>query len=286
MNCERYQNEIEDFLYGELMEKRAAGIRTHLAECSACAAMRDQIERENDIFTQFYEQTQIEPTGEMWEAIRARINAGQRHSIKEQSGFSSALGWLLKPAVIRQAGFALLLIALSVVVTIYFLKRDGQDDRNTARRDTPVTATPAPPPVVTPSPVPTSGSDLAGQKQHPPAPQRPEHSGRPVNRQTNRANRQPSPPLTEQELIHQQIARAEREYRSAIHLLDSAIAKRRDSLDPAVMREYATSLAMIDDSIAKSRRALRERPDDIAAGQFLLAAYAKKVELMQDIAMR
>jgi hypothetical protein len=34
------------------------------------------------------------------------------------------------------------------------------------------------------------------------------------------------------------------------------------------------------------RRALRERPDDPTAGQFLLAAYAKKLGLMQDIAMQ
>jgi tetratricopeptide (TPR) repeat protein len=87
-------------------------------------------------------------------------------------------------------------------------------------------------------------------------------------------------------LMNRQIARAEREYQKAIRLLDQAIAKQRDRLDPALIRQYESSLALIDDSIAASRRALRERPDDPTAGQFLLAAYAKKLDLMQDIAMK
>ncbi len=59
--------------------------------------------------------------------------------------------------------------------------------------------------------------------------------------------------------------------------------------DHAIFKGAAQNLhglTLIDDSINASRRALRERPDDPAAGQFLLAAYAKKLDLMQDIAMK
>src|ERR1051326_8633873 len=73
MNCERCQTELEDFLYGELSGRLAAEIRAHLAACAECAAVRDDLERENQLFAQFYEQNAIEPTGEMWDAIRARI---------------------------------------------------------------------------------------------------------------------------------------------------------------------------------------------------------------------
>ncbi len=109
-----------------------------------------------------------------------------------------------------------------------------------------------------------------------------------ANRQLATANRPPATAnrLTEEEQITQQIARAEREYQGAIRLLDRAIAKRREGFDAEVFRQYEASLALIDDSIAQSRRALRAKPDDVTAGQFLLAAYAKKIELMQDIAMR
>ena len=86
-------------------------------------------------------------------------------------------------------------------------------------------------------------------------------------------------------MIRQQIARAEREYQGAVRLLERAIARRRNSLDPTVVREYESSLALIDSSIRQSRAALRANPDDLSTGQFLLATYARKVELMQDIAL-
>src|SRR5262245_10310019 len=254
MNCERYQNEIEDFLYGELTERRAAEIRAHLSDCSACARMRDQIERENEVFTQFYEESEIEPTSEMWESIRARLEAEPRRVIQSRGGFRSAFGWLLRPAVLRQAFAALLLIALSVATTIYFTRRGSQNNnKDTVSK---VATTPTLQPNVTGTPPAAPSPEVQNQK--PGVPQTPDRSARPLNQE----NRQPARVLSDQELIYQQIARAEREYRSAIRLLDVAIAKRRDSLDPAVMREYAASLALIDDSIANSRRALRERPDD------------------------
>jgi len=83
-----------------------------------------------------------------------------------------------------------------------------------------------------------------------------------------------------------QVARAEREYLSAIRLLDRAIERRRDELDPDVVRQYEASLALIDASIESSRKAFRENRSDLNASSFLIAAYSRKVELMQDIAMR
>jgi len=86
--------------------------------------------------------------------------------------------------------------------------------------------------------------------------------------------------------MNRQIARAEREYQKAVGMLDQVIAKRRDRLDPELIKQYESSLALIDDSIAASRRSMQERPGDPTAGQFLLAAYARKLDLMQDMAMR
>src|SRR5205085_12490395 len=75
MNCERYQTELEDFLYGELSENRAAELRAHLAACPACAQARETLAHEQEIFAQYYEQTALEPTPELWETVRMRIQA-------------------------------------------------------------------------------------------------------------------------------------------------------------------------------------------------------------------
>jgi hypothetical protein len=92
--------------------------------------------------------------------------------------------------------------------------------------------------------------------------------------------------LSEGDELAQQLARTEREYQNTIKLLERAIAKRRDGFAPEAFKKYESSLALIDGSIVQSKRALNKQPDDLAARQFLLAAYARKVELMQVIAMQ
>jgi len=223
----------------------------------------------------------------MWEAIRARINAEPQGQslIEGRAGWlerlrAGAFGRLLAPATLRQAAFAALLIALSVAATTFYLKRGDRDSKDLTTNGVKGTSTPTPAPVATPTPAPSPSTGIAP-------------SGKP-NKDTNApksahpVTNQTAPPrqLTDQELMNRQIARAEHEYQKAIRLLDQAIAKQRDRLDPELIKQYESSLALIDNSIAASRRALRERPDDPTTGQFLLAAYAKKLDLMQDIAMK
>ncbi len=262
MNCERSQAELEDFLSGELSEARAAEIRAHLGGCFACAAARDEVERENELFAQFYEQTALEPSEETWASIRSRLDAKPPRPPPTEPAGGGWFAWLFRPAVVRQFAFAVVLIALSVAATTFFLKRGKEENKDVAIDHGPA-ATPTPQPTVAPTPAP---------------------SPNPVVRPPQPAVRRKQ--LTDQEMLNQQLARAEREYQNAIRMLDQAIVKRKDSLDPGVFKQYESSLALIDNSIAQSRRALRDRPNDPAAGQFLLAAYGRKVELMQDIAMR
>jgi hypothetical protein len=275
MSCELCRSELEDFLYGELSESRASEIRAHLAGCGACASARDDLERENELLARYYEQTAIDPSAEMWEAIRERISAEALPSRKREdaggwfAGLADgrAFAWLFRPSILRQAAFSLLLIALTVAVTTWVLKR-GKDE-NIAEKQKEAPAPSQSPQVIT-TPLPA------------PSPEQPQQA---IRRVAPRARRLSDQGLIDQQ-IGQQIARAEREYRNAIKLLDRAIAKRKEGFEPELIKQYEGSLALIDSSIAASRRALRERPNDLAAGQFLLAAYARKVELMQDFSMR
>jgi hypothetical protein len=304
MNCERCKNGLEDFLYGDLGGALAAEVRAHLADCVVCAALRDEIERENEIFGHFYEQTSIEPAAETWEAIRARINSEAREQAQidrnawspafrplDSGGLKAGLqalfrraragafGRLLAPATLRQAAFAALLVALSVVATTIYLKLGENGVKKVANGGGEAAPSRPPQPGVTPTTSPSV--DIARDGENP-------NNGAPATKGAKPAVKPAAPPrqLTDQELMNRQIARAEREYQKAIRLLDQAIAKQRDRLDPELIKQYESSLALIDDSINASRRAFRGRPDDPVAGQFLLAAYAKKLDLMQDIAMK
>ncbi len=80
------------------------------------------------------------------------------------------------------------------------------------------------------------------------------------------------------------IARAEREYVEAIRLLSGIVEKRKPSLDPELVAELERNLKVIDENIAATRQAFREHPSDPDLALYMLAAYAKKVELLQEIA--
>ena len=110
----------------------------------------------------------------------------------------------------------------------------------------------------------------------------------PTSKKSFKAEPKPAatPRLSEDEAVALQIAKATREYQGAIKLLEHTIAKRKPELDENAVRQFESSLAMIDASIAASRQAMQAHPNDPTTARYLLAAYSKKVELMQEIAMR
>ncbi|HEX4945587.1 MAG TPA: zf-HC2 domain-containing protein [Blastocatellia bacterium] len=285
MNCETCRTELEDFLYGELDAAQVAALNEHLSVCTDCRAVQVALEREKEIFAQYYEQNAIEPSDEMWQAIHVRIKpetaAGETSAAGWSEKFRNWLAPVFAPVLLRQVGFAALLILVSVgLTTLYFSTR--KVDNNVA--------------VTTPTPSPTPSPVAPEPKQQPtqsptPAPNlrdssKPQVASAKAPAPKAEAKQPLSPKLSEDVLLSQQIAKATREYQSAIKLLERTIAKRKTQLDEGTVKQFEGSLAMIDASIAASRDALRAHPNDPTAARFLLAAYSKKVELMQEIAMR
>lgn len=286
MKCETCQLELEDLIYGELSSRRAQEVRAHLADCSACRQYRLELEREQAVFGDYHQQVSREPGTELWASIRERIREEANtsaSSVELTSNNETRTGlfaWLLGPMVVRQLAGAFALVVLTVLATVYFISRQQQGPQEIAVN---VNASPSPslPPVsATPTPLEsvareTTVSDSMSKPAQAPA------GGRKTIAAAGTARR-----LSDQELIQRQLQRTEREYVAAIRMLDQAIVKRKGSIDGDVYKQYEASLALIDDSIDKSRAALRGRAGDPVAGQFLLAAYARKVELMQEIALR
>ena len=270
MNCEQCQNELEDFLYGELDDARTLALRAHLRACEDCAAQQAALESEHDVFAQYYEQTAPEPSDALWRAIQAQLhNEGRAIITAPQASWWQRLfstsGWW------QQAAFAAALILVSVAATTFYFKWQA---RPTKIDVAVVNATP------TPQSSPTAMPEIPAPKLNSP-PLEKRFAAPPATKPLK---------LTEEQTLQNQLARAEREYQQAIKLLDRVVARRRDQLEPAVWQQYQSSLALMDKSIAESRRALRgEMPGettDAAASQFLLAAYARKLDLMRDLAMQ
>lgn len=287
MNCQNCQIELEDFLYGELDTVHRASIAEHLSVCADCRVMQAVLERENELFAAYYEQNALEPSDEMWQAIHARIQPEIAQAPVNQSDWTQKIrNWfapLLVPAMLRQVGFAALLVLLSVgLTTLYFSSRKAGNNQIAETKSTlgptatqPLAestkpATPAPSLPTLPA---KEGSKPQVATQKTTAPKAETKAAVPQR-------------LTEDEALAQQIAKATREYQGAIRLLERTIAKRKPELDEGTIKQFEGSLAMIDASIVASRQAMQAHPNDPTAARYLLAAYSKKVELMQEIAMR
>jgi tetratricopeptide (TPR) repeat protein len=274
MNCISYQNELEDFLSGELDAAQQAAIEAHLSGCTNCRVELRALEQEHQFYKSFYEQNSVEPSDELWAAIHAQIKKEDIRKTSWKVKFPDLLTPVLMPAILRQIGFAALLVLVSVGLTsLYFASR-----KPNATTTAVITLTPEAN-KNQPAPVPTPEEKIAPPIELVKAKIAAKLIPKPVIKTADRK-------VNDDELLTLQIAKAGREYQSAIKLLNRAIAKRQNEYDEGTRLQYQASLGFIDQSIASSRQALKQHPNDASAAQFLLTAYSKKVELMQEIALR
>nr|MBA3439616.1 hypothetical protein [Pyrinomonadaceae bacterium] len=82
---------------------------------------------------------------------------------------------------------------------------------------------------------------------------------------------------TPQQLVRE----AEQKYQAAIVLLGRDV--NRSQIDPIALAQFERTLTAIDQAIADTRRAVRASPDDPVAVQYMLSAYAKKVEVLEEM---
>ncbi len=73
---------------------------------------------------------------------------------------------------------------------------------------------------------------------------------------------------------------AERYYEKAIQSLTEAFAAEKGALAPQVAELFERNLSVVDATIQTCRRAVLEEPDDLEARNYLLAAYTRKLTLL------
>ena len=79
------------------------------------------------------------------------------------------------------------------------------------------------------------------------------------------------------------IERAEQEYLNAITILSALAEKRKPQLDARLVAELEHNLRIIDQAIAATTKAYRARPHDPDLAFYMLSAYRKKVDLLQEL---
>ncbi len=93
----------------------------------------------------------------------------------------------------------------------------------------------------------------------------------------------PSDPVSREVAVFQQLRKAELHYQQAIQALDEVSHLKLDTLDPALAQIFQDNLATMDYYLDECKKVVKSDPDNPLAHRYLLAAYQKKVELMQTL---
>lgn len=287
MKCEACQSVLEEYFDGELPSKSAAEIRAHLANCPACAAEMAELRQAHELYTRYERDVEVTPA--LWAGIEARIKAEKAAlpTARPASGWRTWLkGLFVMPHISPAFAAALVVLAigLTVVVMSYLHSRNATNNGNTV--------------AVNPQPANSNGSQTA-----PPAPNPNGETKQPALASTqpdSEKNAKPSKvterepkPAAQKQLVAvtkkpqappdpmKLVREAEQKYLAAIAILSQDVNRHRSQIDPAVLARFDSALADIDRTIAETRQIVRRNPDDPVALQYLLSAYAKKVDTLR-----
>ncbi len=250
MNCRECRRVLEDFHDGELSEKRSASLRQHLDRCASCSAELRALESEQALFERYRtdQASEASMAAPRWEAIRerlARVDESTASGVRAARGDTGQrFSWL---HLLAGSPMVRQAVYATLLVALSVAGTLIIVRRNhPTQPETGIAATAHNPDKIIPA---TADADNAGLDS-----------------------------------AMRAVRRAEQEYLQAIQLLNEIVDRRKPSLDPRLVREIEINLKSIDASIAATRRAYYERPSDPELAQYMLAAYSKKVELLQELA--
>lgn len=316
MKCQECELLIEEYLDGELDARAAEGVGAHLAACAACAEARDGLVAEGALYAAY--EREVEVTPQLWGGIEARLRAERR--VEGEMGLLQRVsGWLaplltaprFSPAL---TGALVVLAVLATVGAMTFLNsRDGGNDGEVAKRNEGARPEGDAAPVANAStnPSPPGASATPDQRVAPddeqqpsPAPsatREPKLAAGPSSKKGIRERLSPKPDVNGAQLAAAEgyqpnvqlegarsadrlVREAEKRYQAAIRILERDVKGRRSRLDAETLARFDQTLSSIDRTIAETRKAVRQQGSDPVAVQYMLSAYAKKVEVMREMA--
>lgn len=278
MNCDDRRILIEQLLDGELPPNENPELEQHIQTCPACKLFFEQTQSEHAIYQSYHAQrSPLDLPPQLWSKIERQLAAPK----KNMSLASAKTRWLeifgklwINPRMSPLAVAVLLVISVSL--TALFLRQRTVPDQNAVniakRGNAPIAAIEGPAKATPGAQEETSPEALSSAKGAsaiavpgtPPPPRR-----------GSFARKELSP----RELVR----RAEENYQAAIALLERDFKRRPTPLDNATQQQFQLALAAIDKNIEDMRKAVRRYPDDPQTIQYMLVAYAKKVDLLEEM---
>jgi putative zinc finger protein len=291
MKCEQCKPMLDQFDDGELSQAVARDVSAHLAACSACDRHYQALRREQKLYQQYL--LEIESTPTLWDGLRSKIvelnaaNANRRGGRLFRGVTPSFSTTRFNFAL--QASLALIIVGITIGIVRYMTARDTPHQPENAQRESGVRVV-QPFSVSTPTPSqivrhdqprtsskselkrgwdPTKGTSKNGLMAR--------NSG-PRNIDTERQSQ-----ISTRTPVMRDVRTAERQYLTALRVLSSDFEHRRAQFEPVELIRLESALAQLDRTIADTRRAVNRHPDDPILVQYMMTAYAKKVEVLRQL---
>lgn len=295
MRCVECLPLVEDYFDGELDEQKADSVAQHLEACASCAQSYRKIEREQELYLHYECDAQAGPA--FWDNVIARA-AQDKPTARPSDALARLRGWLGSRFVNFSAprfspSFTALLVLVATVITIVVMRYSNSNQKATETASVSQTeAGRAPAPsqgeaIKASDSAIDNGANQKGSGVKEPTQLAQNGVGRKGNilLAANRGNagrtaKAAGSNRTSDELVRE----AEQKYVAAIAMLSRDVNRRRSRLDPETVARFERTLFAIDRTIADTRRAAREHPNDPVAAQYMLTAYAKKVDVLREMA--
>jgi Putative zinc-finger len=276
MTCKECQSVLETYFDSELSPEAATPVTAHIAVCDRCAESYRRLEFEHDFYLRHQRAPAVSPAfwSEVFEETgraRGRLASLREHLVRAREAISEVR---LGPLPIA----ALLILAIGLTAGVMsFL-------------NAPKLQPALPPHIAERTPQKNPGKDTTESTLPVDDKSRDSVQSRGESRKSQVSEKKRSRPIDQVSVALRNRQRpdvlvrdAERKYLTAISLLTRDAERRRSSLDPAVLAQFDQALAAVDRTIAGTRIAVRAHPDDPVAVQYMLAAYARKVDVLRQM---
>jgi len=273
MNCERFNDQLMDYLEHDVDAATRASVEHHAVTCVDCGALLADIRK---LRVDAAKLPELAPSRDLWSGIAARIETpvvpigtGATSSGAGEGNVPRAS----RRVVRRVLNAALIAASLVAAAMIGYGARDTE--REVAQIVVPTV--PMEPSVVAPDgPLPTQIAEQPGPAAATP--------GSVADRVTSTpAAAAPATPRAVE--VQLAVAKLSADYDREIARLRVLIDQRRSQLDPTTVSVIERNLAVIDTAIAESRRAIVNDPSSRFLIEFLNQSLRDKVELMRTAAL-
>lgn len=293
MKCEDCQKVLEEYFDGEMEERATTAVRAHLMNCEACSLALEALGDEQNVYALYERDVEVSPA--IWTGVLARI--AEEESTRKGSFIRTwrrqLAALFATPRLSPALTFALLILSVGTTAGLMKFVQSRSASEQTVAKQQPESAQPVPAKVIEQPVENTEAKEEYAvensDEQLAEADEKSVEKLAPAYRAADRfENRRAAAAGTvgyPSEVSPDQLVReAEQKYRAAITLLSRDARSRRSLLEPDVQQRFEQTLAAVDRTIDETRRAARRQPDDPVAVQYMLAAYAKKVEVLREMA--